>query len=226
MERALIIEDELQLRRLLRVALQDFEVMDAATGNEGLKLAAEWNPKFILLDLGLPDIEGTEVLTRLREWYRKPIIILSVRNSETQIVHALDSGADDYLTKPFQIGELKARIRVALRNSPSSSESKPVFQSGRLSVDHARREVLVGNLEVKLTVTEYDLLSVLMRYAGRVVTHRQLLREVWGPNSGEQTQYLRVYINHLRQKIEADPQNPQILITEPGVGYRLAAGRE
>jgi two-component system, OmpR family, KDP operon response regulator KdpE len=224
-DRVLIVDDEPQLRRLLKVALQDAELYEAATGQDGLRLAAQWNPRYILLDLGLPDCDGKEVLLQLRSWYERPIIVLSVRNSEAQIVEALDAGAYDYLTKPFHIGELKARIRAALRNSLEAAGVDQMFSTGMLNANLSTREVTLQGVDVKLTVTEFDLLKTLIRYAGRVVTHRQLLKEVWGPNSSEQTQYLRVYIRHLRQKIELDPQNPQILITEPGVGYRLAATR-
>jgi len=224
--KVLIVDDELQIRRLLRVALDPlgFEVIEASNGEDALQLAAQWSPCFVLLDLGLPGMDGIDVLRRLREWYDRPVLILSVRDEETQIVEALDTGADDYLTKPFQVNELLARIRVSLRNHARGAASEPVFELGRLRVDLSARRVCVAGAEIHLTTTEYDVLRYLVRHAGKVLTHGQILREVWGKRSAEQTQYLRVYVNHLRQKIEENPQTPKILITEPGIGYRIAIG--
>jgi two-component system KDP operon response regulator KdpE len=217
-----VVDDEPQIRRLLRVSLekQGFAVHEAGTGEDGLQMVLGKKPDVVLLDLGLPDIDGSEVLARLRTWASVPVIILSVRNAEEEIVRLLDSGADDYLIKPFNTGELIARMRVALRHR-APAEAKEVFVSGRLTVDLLNREVKVDGEPVKLTPTEYALVRILAQHAGRILTHRQILREVWGPNMDEETNYLRVYITGLRKKLEAVPQMPELLITEPGVGYRL-----
>jgi two-component system, OmpR family, KDP operon response regulator KdpE len=221
----LVVEDEPQMLRFLRVSLgaHGYQVAEATTGNQGMIEAAARNPDVILLDLGLPDIDGLEVTCRLREWSRTPIIVISARGQDLDKVQALDQGADDYLTKPFSVDELLARIRVALRHvAESTSGSKePVFSVGELHVDLTRREVSLGGQEIHLTPTEYRLLTTLIKYAGRVVTHRQLLKEVWGPSYVEQTHYLRVYMGQLRQKLEREPARPQYLMNEPGVGYRL-----
>ncbi len=221
----LVIDDETQIRRLLRVALEagGYRVFEAATGQAGLVEAAQRRPDVIVLDLGLPDMDGASVLKRLREWSQAPVLVLSVREGEDDKVGALDNGADDYMTKPFSTVELLARLRVARRHTLPISENS-VFRSGRLEVDLAARKVTVKDQEIKLTPTEYSLLRLLVRNAGKVVTHRQILKEVWGPNYSDQTHYLRVYVAHLREKIEADAARPELLLTEPGVGYRLAAG--
>jgi two-component system, OmpR family, KDP operon response regulator KdpE len=207
---------------MLKVTLSahGYDIAEAATGQEGLNQTAIFHPDVLILDLGLPDIEGYEVIRRLREWSQVPIIVLSVREQESDKVRALDSGADDYLTKPFSMGELLARIRVALRHT-AKSEDEPVLVFGDLTVDLARRLVLLKDQEIKLTPTEYEMLKFLSLHAGRVVTHGQLLRAVWGLNYQEQTHYLRVYIAQLRRKIEEDPNQPRHIVTEPGVGYRL-----
>ena len=219
---ALVIDDELQMRRLLRVCLEanGYRVSEAATGKDGIAEAAQRPPDVVLLDLGLPDIEGVAVLKRLREWSHVPVVVLSVRDREEDKIAALDNGADDYVTKPFSSGELLARLRVAQRHAAPSSEST-VFRSGHLEVDLAARIVKRKGEEVKLTATEYNLLRLFVKHAGKVLTHHQILREVWGPNSVEQTHYLRVYLAHLREKLELNPAEPELLITEPGVGYRL-----
>lgn len=219
---ALVIDDEVQIRRLLRVALEgnDFRVCEAGTGKDGLIEAAQCRPDVVLLDLGLPDMDGVSVLKRLREWSRVPVVVLSVRDREEDKIAALDNGADDYVTKPFGTGELLARVRVALRHAQPSDEVT-VFRAGELHVDLTARVVTLKGREVKLTATEYALLRLLVQHAGKVLTHRQILREVWGPNYVEQTHYLRVYMGHLREKLELDPTQPTLLITEPGVGYRL-----
>lgn len=219
---ALVIDDEIQIRRLLRVTLEanGYKVIEAVCGKDGLAEAAQRHPDVILLDLGLPDMDGLTVLKRLREWSQAPIVILSVREAEDDKVAALDHGADDFVTKPFSSAELLARLRVAQRHSQPIAENA-VFQSGPLQVDLADRIVKVNGKEIKLTPTEYSLLRLLVRNAGKVVTQRQILKEVWGPNSLEQTHYLRVYMAHLREKIEANPAQPVLLITESGVGYRL-----
>jgi two-component system KDP operon response regulator KdpE len=218
----LIIDDEVQIRRLLRVNLEanGYRVFEAATGQAGLVEAAQCRPETIILDLGLPDMDGVTVLKRLREWSQAPILILSVRDSEDDKVLALDNGADDFINKPFSTAELLARMRVAQRHAQPIPENA-IFRSGPLEVDLASRVVLVRGKEIKMTPTEYSLLRLLVRNAGKVVTHRQILKEVWGPNYGDQTHYLRVYMAHLREKIEASPAHPELLITEPGVGYRL-----
>jgi len=220
--RILVIDDETQIRRLLKVALSGhgYEVEEAATGGEGLNKAAMSRPDLIVLDLGLPDMDGLEVVKRFREWSRTPIVILSVREQENDKIVALDSGADDYVTKPFGMGELLARIRTAIRHA-SGEENEPVLDFGRLTVDLGRRQVTVDGKEAKLTPTEYDILKHLAANAGKVLTHRQMLRAVWGPAYEYDTHYLRVYIGQLRRKIEADPSRPAHIITEPGVGYRL-----
>lgn len=218
----LVVDDEPQIRRLLTVTLEAnaYRVLTAATGQEGLVLAAQHRPAVVVLDLGLPDLAGQEVLRRLREWSNMPVIILSVQDDEAGKVAALDAGADDYVTKPFNTSELLARLRVALRNAAKQEEAA-VFQAGNLVVDLATRRVTVNGREVKLTVTEYNLLRFLVRHAGKVLTHRQLLREVWGQGHDEHTHYLRVYVAHLREKLEDNPAKPELFITEPGVGYRL-----
>jgi len=223
----LVIEDEAPIRRFLKVSLTDhgYVFKEALTGKDGLSKAASERPDLIILDLGLPDLDGLEVTTQLREWSTVPIIILSARGHEKDKVEALDAGADDYLTKPFGVSELLARIRVALRNAArlSSEKAESTFSFGDVKVDFGRRQVTVRNEEVHLTRIEYKLLSTLIKYAGKVVTHNQLLREVWGQNYGEESNYLRVYMSHLRKKIESDPARPKYLITEAGVGFRLEA---
>ncbi len=220
-KQVLVIDDELQIRRFLKVALEPhgFAIIEAETGSAGLIAATSHRPDHVILDLGLPDISGFDVLRRLREWYDHPIIVLSVRDDEGSIVSALDGGADDYLTKPFSIGELLARMRVATRKSVTASE--PIIRIGDLDVDVAAHVVTRAGQEIKLTSTEFSLLSVLVRNAGKVLTHRQILKEIWGPNSSEHVQYIRVYVGHLRQKIETDPAQPKLILTEPGVGYRF-----
>jgi two-component system KDP operon response regulator KdpE len=218
----LVIDDEVQIRRLLRLTLEanGYRVLEAATGQEGLAEAAQRRPEIVLLDLGLPDLDGVKVLERLREWSKVPVLVLSVRDREEDKIAALDHGADDYVTKPFNTGELLARLRVALRHSQGGADLT-VFRSGPLEVDLTARVVTVKGREVKLTATEYSLLRLFVQHAGKVLTHRQILREVWGPNYVEQTHYLRVYLAHLREKLEANPARPEHFITEPGIGYRL-----
>ncbi len=220
----LLIEDEPQMRRFLRAALgtEDYDLVEAGTAREGLAQAAGRNPDLILLDLGLPDADGLDVTRQIREWSRTPIIVLSARGQERDKVAALDAGADDYLTKPFGVGELLARMRVALRHAQAGDGSgEPVLEGGGLRIDLARREIFREGVEVHLTPLEYKLLATLARHAGKVLTHRQLLREVWGPNAVGQAHYLRVYMTQLRHKLEADPTQPRLLQTETGVGYRL-----
>ena len=221
---ALVIDDERQIRRLLRVCLEGngYRVLEAATGQEGLLQAAQHPPEVVLLDLGLPDLDGVSVLKRLREWSRVPVVVLSVRDREEDKVAALDNGADDYVTKPFSTGELLARLRVALRHAAPGADSA-VFRAGDLEVDLTARVVKLKGQEVKLTATEYALLRLFVQHAGKVLTHRQILKEVWGPNAVQQTHYLRVYIAHLREKLEADAAKPRLIATEPGVGYRWLA---
>ena len=220
----LIIDDEPQIRRLLRVTLEanGYRVFDAATGNEGIVQVAQRRPDVVLLDLGLPDLTGNEVLRRLREWSRVPVIILSVRDREEDKIAALDAGADDYVTKPFGAGELLARVRAALRHAQGQS-ADALFRNGNLEVDLAARVVRKADQEIKLTPIEYALLRLFVTHAGKVLTHRQLLTEVWGPNASGRTHYLRVHLAHLREKIEDDPAMPQLIVTESGVGYRLIA---
>ncbi len=222
MTSVLVIDDDRQIRRMLRVSLekQGFEIHEARAGEEGIWMVQGKKPDVVLLDLGLPDMDGAEFLARLRTWSTIPVIVISVRDSEQEIVRLLDTGADDYLIKPFNIGELLARIRVAIRHR-APQEAKELFVSGRLSVDLFNREVKVAGEVLKLTPTEYALIRLFVQHAGRIITHGQILREIWGPNAEEETNYLRVYITGLRKKIEVEPQLPQLILTEPGVGYRL-----
>ena len=219
---ALVIDDEVQIRRLLRVNLEadGYRVLEAASGQEGITQAAQWRPDVVLLDLGLPDLDGVAVLKRLREWSRVPVVVLSVRDREEDKVAALDNGADDYVTKPFSTAELLARLRASRRHAQPGKDLSD-YRNGSLEVDLASRLVKLRGEEVRLTATEYSLLRLFILHAGKVLTHRHLLREVWGPNSVEQTHYLRVYIAHLREKLEAEPAQPRLILTEPGVGYRL-----
>jgi two-component system KDP operon response regulator KdpE len=221
----LIIEDEASLRRFLvpTLANQDYQVLTAATGTDGLAMAHGHNPDIILLDLGLPDLEGAKVLQSLRLWNHKPIIIISARNQEQDKVQALDLGADDYLTKPFGAEELLARIRVAQRHGTQTAAETPVLQCGALRLDLERREVTVDGAPVRLTPLEFRLLEALAQRAGKVATHAQLLNEVWGPEATGQTHYLRIYMGTLRRKLEPDATRPRYLLTEPSVGYRLNA---
>jgi two-component system, OmpR family, KDP operon response regulator KdpE len=219
---ALIVDDEVQIRRLLRVALEgeNYQVHEAETGHQGLIEIASRRPAVILLDLGLPDLDGLEVLKRLREWSEAPVLVLSVRDDEAGKVAALDAGAEDYVTKPFSTPELLARVRAAQRKTRPKEEVS-TFKSGDLIVDLTTRVVTRGGREVKLSATEYALLRLFVKHAGRVLTHRQILREIWGPKSEEHRQYLRVYVTHLRQKIESDPSAPTLIKTESGIGYRF-----
>jgi two-component system KDP operon response regulator KdpE len=223
----LIVDDEVQIRRFLKLSLEThgYQVAACATGQDALAQAMRRRPDLILLDLGLPDMEGMVVLARLREWTKIPVIILSVRAADQDKIAALDAGANDYLTKPFSVDELLARMRVALRHLQPEAEAA-IFRSDHLEVDLVRRWVTVQGQPVKLTPTEYALLCLLVQHAGRVLTHRQLLCEVWGPEAVTETHYLRVYFAQLRQKLEADPARPQVILTEPGVGYRLAVRNE
>ena len=221
----LVVDDELPIRRFLRASLlsQGYDLIEAATGNEAIAQATARQPDIILLDLGLPDIDGLQVTQWLREWTTTPIIVLSARGQERDKIAALEAGADDYLTKPFGIAELMARMRVALRHVARVAEqsSDGVFVVGELRIDLVRRQVFVGAAEVHLAPIEYKLLVTLVRHAGKVVTQYQLLRDVWGPAYGTESHYLRVYMGQLRRKLEADPARPRYLLTEPGVGYRL-----
>lgn len=223
--RIVVIEDEVQIRRFLKAGLdeRETELLEAETGEDGLRLVARSNPQVVLLDLGLPDVDGLEVTRRLREWTDVPVIVLSARGQESDKIAALDAGADDYLTKPFGVGELLARIRVTLRHAAKlkGSEPEPLFESGALRVDLAARIVSLDGHEVKLTPIEYKLLACLVRHAGMVLTHRHLLTEVWGPAYADELHYLRVYMAQLRHKLERDPARPKVLTTESGVGYRL-----
>jgi two-component system KDP operon response regulator KdpE len=221
-ETILVIDDEVQIRRLLEITLSSngFKISEAGTGKEGVVAAATHHPALIILDLGLPDIDGIEILKKIREWYQKPILVLSVRNSEDDIINALDNGANDYLTKPFKTGELLARIRVALRHS-QGNETKPILSFGSLTIDLLNHTARKNDEILKLTSTEFSLLALLTRNAGRVLTHQSILKEVWGFGYIEQTQILRVFVAQLRKKIEDDPAKPTLLITESGIGYRF-----
>jgi two-component system KDP operon response regulator KdpE len=218
----LVIEDENQMRRLLRAVLEGegYRVFEAVDGGTGITEAARRRPDVIVLDLGLPDLDGVEVLKRIREWSAVPIIVLTVRDSEEDKVRALDSGADDYVTKPFNTKELLARLRVVQRRVQPAGDAA-IFKSGSLSVDLAARTVRVNGKLVKLTVTEFALLRLFVRHAGKVLTHRQIIQEIWGPANIERTNYLHVYMAHLRAKLEANPASPKLLINEMRVGYRL-----
>lgn len=218
----LIVDDETQIRRLLEITLSasGYKTIEASTGKEGLLMAASYQPSLIILDLGLPDIDGIDVLKNLREWFYKPIIILSVRNSEEDIIHALDKGANDYLTKPFRTGELLARIRASLRQGQTANDT-PIFQIGDLSVDVANHIAKKKDELLDLTPTEFSLLSLFVKNQGCVLTHQYILKEVWGYGYVEQTQYLRVFVAQLRKKIEDNPTKPTLLVTESGIGYRF-----
>ena len=219
---ALVIDDEKQMRKLLRIVLEEdhYRVLESENGKQGLSDIALRRPDVVLLDLGLPDMDGLAVLKRLREWSHVPVLILSVKEGPEDKIAALDAGADDYVTKPFESGEILARLRAIQRRAASARE-EPFFRAGPLEIDFNARAVTVNGREVKLTPTEYALLKILAQHAGRVVTHKQLLREVWGPNAEEQSQYLRVYMNHLRKKIEPADTREKLLRTESGIGYRL-----
>ena len=218
----LVIDDEKQIRRLLRVTLEGegYKVRETETGQLGLQEVAHAAPDGIILDLGLPDIDGTEVIKRLREWSKVPVLVLSVREGEGDKIAALDAGADDYLTKPFSGGELLARVRAILRRMPAANEPA-VVRVGGLELDQSARVVRRDGAEVHLTAKEYALFQLLVQHRGKVVTHRQILRELWGPNAEDNTHYLRVHMTHLRQKLEADPHTPRHLKTDAGIGYRL-----
>ena len=220
----LIIDDEVQIRRLLEISLSTygFNTVFATTGKEGLVAAATHSPALVILDLGLPDMDGMKLLETLREWYTKPVIILSVRNSEDDIIKALDRGANDYLTKPFRGGELVARIRAAIRLSEEKKDT-PLMEFGSLTIDMLNHVVRKSGEIIKLTSTEYSLLTLLAKNTGRVLTHRFILKEIWGYGYLEQTQYLRFFIAQLRKKIEENPSNPVLLITESGIGYRFGS---
>ena len=222
----LVVEDESPIRKFLRVSLasEDYRVEEAETGKQALGKAAAQPPDLVILDLGLPDMDGLDVLRSLREWLSAPVIVLSARGQERDKVAALDAGADDYLTKPFGVGELQARMRVAFRHAVvgESGKSEPKFTVGELSVDLAARRVFVGEREVHLTPLEYKLLTVMVQHAGKVLTHRFLLKEVWGPDQVGEVHYLRVFMAGLRRKLETDPAQPKYLLTEQGVGYRLS----
>jgi two-component system KDP operon response regulator KdpE len=226
----LLIEDERQMRRFLRVALQSegYNAIEAETAATGLSEAALRNPDIVLLDLGLPDMDGLEVIARLREWSIVPVIVITARDQEGDKIKALDGGADDYLTKPFGAGELLARMRVSLRHAAlkGQDQREAVFKADNLTIDFLKRLVFLGGEEIHLTPIEYRLLTVLARNAGKVMTHRQILKEVWGPPYVEQTHYLRVFMNQLRKKIEPDAARPCFLLNEPGVGYRFQTPRE
>ena len=220
---ALVIDDEVQIRRLLRVVLEseNYQVLEAETGQQGLMEIAGRRPDVILLDLGLPDMDGLVVLKRLREWSETPVLVLTVRDDEQEKVAVLDAGAEDYVTKPFSTPELLARLRAAQRKTRPEEETS-IFKNGDLTVDLTARVVMRRGREIKLTATEYALLRLFVRHPGRVLTHRYILREIWGPKSEEHRQYLRVYVTHLRQKIEPDPTKPSLIKTESGIGYRFA----
>ena len=221
----LVVDDEPQIRRFLRNSLtvHGFEMAEAANGAEALRLAPIVRPSLVVLDLGLPDLEGFDVLKRLREWSDVPVIILSVRSHEAEKVKALELGADDYVTKPFGMAEFLARVRAALRRHQPGEAPPPVFAVGDLQVDQIHRRVLLGGTDIRLSPKQYSLLQILVRHAGKVVTHHQLLNEIWGPAHTGDIQYLRVFVRKLRNKIEADPAQPRYLLTELGVGYRLRA---
>lgn len=222
-KRILVVDDEPQIRKFLRISLtaQGYEVVEAPGGEDGISKCATSQPSLVILDLGLPDIDGQQVIARIREWSEVPIIVLSVRAKDSEKVSALDSGANDYVTKPFSIEELLARVRAALRAPLQAVTAAAEFVVGELVVDVPKHKVSVAGQDVKLTRKEFDLLTMLAKNAGRIVTHRQILHEVWGPAHEDDVHYLRIYIGHLRQKLGDDPANPQYIESEPGVGYRL-----
>lgn len=224
--KVLVIDDELQMRKLLEMALTSYGYTAhlAATGQEGLMLAVSMHPDLVIVDLGLPDMDGKDVVTRLREWSSVPIIVLTAREQEQEKIAALDKGADDYVTKPFSMGELMARMRVCLRRFCHSEEQKPVLSCGGISMDLLQHKVLMEGREVKLTPTEYELLKYMLKNAGKVLTHKQILKAVWGNDYDEDLHYIRIYMRQLRRKIEKDPAQPKYLLTEAGVGYRLSGG--
>ncbi|MEQ8510678.1 MAG: response regulator [Rhodospirillaceae bacterium] len=220
----LIIDDEPQIRRFLKASLgaHDYDVVEAGDGKSALKTCTVESPDLVILDLGLPDIDGLEVISQIREWSQVPIIVLSIRSDESDKVDALDRGANDYVTKPFGMAELMARMRVVLRQAGGSeSADDPIIRAANLEVDLSKRLVLLSGSPVRLSRKEYNLLRILISHPNKVISHQQILTEVWGPGYVEETQYLRVYIGHLRQKLEADPANPKVFVTEPGVGYRF-----
>jgi two-component system KDP operon response regulator KdpE len=221
----LIIEDEPQIRRFLKASLpaEGYHLLEAGTGQEGITMIANLSPAVVLLDLGLPDLDGIDVTRRIREWSQVPIIVLSARGDEVDKIEALDAGANDYITKPFSIGELLARIRVVMRPQlkPEAGQSEPEFTFGAVRIDFASRQVFRDGVEIHLTPIEYKLLGFLVRHRGKVITHKQLLTEVWGQGYARQTQYLRVFMGNLRHKLERDPAKPKHLTTDPGVGYRF-----
>jgi two-component system KDP operon response regulator KdpE len=222
--KVLVVDDEPQIRRFLRASLQshDYVVLEAENGKEALRVCTVQKPDLLILDLGLPDMDGLDVIKNVREWSTIPIIVLSIRSDDTDKIEALDRGANDYVTKPFSMGELLARMRAALRQGRGDgTENETVVTAGDLSIDLGKRLITLGGTPVKLSRKEYDLLKILATHPGKVITHQQLLQEVWGPAYVEETQYLRVYMGQLRQKLERDPAAPRWLITEPGVGYRL-----
>lgn len=223
---ALIVDDEKQIRRLLRIILEeeDYKVLESNGGRQALSDIALRKPDLVVLDLGLPDLPGLAVLQRLREWSQVPVLILSIRDGPEDKIAALDAGADDYVTKPFEAGELVARLRAIQRRARSGAD-EPYFRAGSLAIDFTERAVTVNGENVKLTATEYALLKILAQHAGKVITHKQLLREVWGPNSEDHAQYLRVYMNHLRKKLESVNSHEKLLRTESGIGYRLVLPR-
>lgn len=222
----LLIDDEPPIRRMLRTALaaHDYRMIEASTGEDGLQQAATRQPDLIIVDLGLPDMDGVQVIRRLREWTATPIIVLSARGQERDKIDALEAGADDYVSKPFGVGELVARLRAAWRRATRGNQTdEPIFTVGALTIDQAHRRVFAGDREIHLTPIEYRLITTLVRHAGKVVTHDQLLKEVWGPPYVGQSHYVRVYMAQLRRKLEENAARPRYLLTEPGVGYRLAA---
>ncbi|BBB90890.1 MAG TPA: response regulator [Methylomusa anaerophila] len=220
--RILVIDDEPQIRKLLNVSLQayGYQLSEAANGLGGIQQAAVFKPDLAIVDLGLPDMDGKEVIRQIRDWSAMPIIILTARDQEQEKIAALDAGADDYITKPFGIGELMARMRVCLRRI-AASDNEPILHCGGLAVDLLQRRVTVDDREIKLTPTEYELIKFMIQHAGRVLTHKQLLKAGWGNSYGEDTHYIRIYIGQLRRKIEQDPTQPRYIVTESGIGYRL-----
>lgn len=222
MQQVLVIDDESSIRRILKLNLEShgFKVVEAVSGEDGIACVREHRPHVIVLDLGLPDRPGLSVLKEIRQWSKVPIIVLTVRDEEAQKVSLLDAGADDYMTKPFSVPELIARIKVSLRHSPDGTAS-PLFESDDLKVDLADHKVFIGGEEIHLTVTEFNFLRILIRHAGRVVSQETILSEVWGPNALENGHYLRIYVGQLRKKIEKEPATPRHILTEPGVGYRI-----